>query len=168
MLPKSKTLIIFIVISLYIAHIFFAYSGDLFSQIQKIRYENQIEKIELSETITFSLEEWQAFSDKTEIKHNNAYYDVISFQKFHSEVTVKIVKDDLEDEFRFVISQLLNQHKTPSSEKKNTFVSKHLVQKDKINFDFKIDFIIDTIENHSTQFNLKTRSFIYSEYQPPC
>ncbi|MFV5693518.1 hypothetical protein ACM55K_15960 [Flavobacterium sp. LT1R49] len=168
MFPKNKILVILVVISLYSTSVFFAYSGDLFNQIQKIRHENQIKKIKFRQTIIFSLEEWQAFSDKTEIKYNNAYYDVISFHKFHSEVIAKVVKDDLENEFRLVISQILNKHKKSPLEKKRTFLSKHLVQKNKVNFGFKIDFKIDIIENHNTQFNLKTRPFIYSVFDPPC
>ncbi|MFV8346314.1 hypothetical protein [Flavobacterium sp. ZB4P13] len=168
MFPKNKILVILVVISLYSTGVFLAYSGDLFSQIQKIRHENQIQKIKFSQTITFSWEEWRAFSNKKEIKHNNAYYDVISFQKFRSEVIAKVVKDDLENEFRLVISQIFNKHKTNHSAKKRTFISKHLVQKHNINFGFKIDFKSNTIENHNTQFNLKTRSFIDSLFDPPC
>jgi hypothetical protein len=167
MFSKNKRLVILIVISLYITGVFFDYSGDLFSQIQKIRRENYIKKIKFCQTRTFSLEEWESFSNKTEIRQNNIYYDVICFQKFHSKVIAKVVKDDLENEFRFMISQIFNKHKAPPLEKKHTFISKHIVQKDKINFIFKFNFKIDKIENYETQFNLKTRSFIYSLFEPP-
>lgn len=168
MFPKNKTLIILIVMSLYVTSVFLANSDDLLSQIQKIRYENQIQKIEFSQTITFSSEEWQAFSNKTEIKHNNTYYDVISFQKFHSKVVAKVIKDDFENEFRLLISQIFNKHKTPSSEKKINFLSKHIVQKNKMNFNFKTNFKIESIDNHNTHFDLRTRSFIDSLFEPPC
>lgn len=168
MFPKYKKPAILIIISLYIIGVFFVNSGDLFSQIQKIRYENRIKKIKLCKTIIFSSKEWKVFSDKKEIKFNNAYYDVIAFQEFNSKVIAKVIKDDLENEFRLVISQILNKQKPLPLDKKYTSLSKHLVQKEKINFVFKFNFKIDKIENYDTQFNLKTKSFIYSLFEPPC
>ncbi|MFV5696222.1 hypothetical protein ACM55G_12405 [Flavobacterium sp. LB3P122] len=168
MFPKNKILIIiFVIISLYGTGFFLTYSGDLINPIQKIRYENQIKKIKFRQTIIFSLDEWQAFSDKKEIKYNNPFYDMISFKKNHTKVISKAVNYDLENQFRLVISQVLNKHKRFPLEKKRTFLSKHPVQKNKINFGFKIVFKIGIIENHNTQFNLKTRSFIYLLFDPP-
>jgi hypothetical protein len=135
-----------------------AYSGDLFSQIQKIIHENQIQKIKFSQTITFSLKQWRAFSDKTAIKRKNAYYDEISFRKFHSKVITKVVKDDLKNKFCFLISQILKKSNTQPLEKKGNFLSKHLAQRNKINVGFGNNFKIDTTENHNTKFNLKIRT----------
>jgi hypothetical protein len=168
MFPKYKKPVILIIILLNISGVFFVNSGDLFSQIQRIRYENQIKKIQSSKSMSFSLKEWKTFSDKKEIKYKNDYYDVISFQEFHSEVIAKVVKDDLENEFRLLISQIIKKRKTPPLDRKRSFLSKHLVQKNKINVGFDNDFKINTTENHNTQFNLKTRVFIYSLFDPPC
>lgn len=168
MFLKNKIVVTFIAISLYVMGVFLAHSGDLFNEIQNIRYENQIRKIKLSQTIIFSSGEWQTFSNKKEIKYNNAYYDVISFRKYGSEVIAKVVKDEFENEFRLTISQVLNKNKIPTSEKKSTFISIHLAQKYPLNIGFKINFGIDAIENYNTQFNLKTSSFVNLMYDPPC
>lgn len=168
MFKKNKIVVILIVISLYVTGVFLSYSGDLLAEIQKTRYENQIKKIKLCQTIIFSAKQWQAFSNKKEIKIKNTYYDVISFQKIQQGVVVKMVKDDLENEFRLVVSQILNKHKIPFSEKKDTSLFKHLLQKQKSSNDVKFDFEIDEIENYNTNFNLKTKSFIDLLFDPPC
>ncbi len=169
MFLKNKIrVILIVVISFYITGVFLTYSDNLLRQIQKIRYENQIQNIKFSKSITFSSEEWRDFSNKTEIKYKNVFYDVVSFQQFHSKVIAKVVKDDFENEFRLVVSQVLNKHKRFPSEKKRAIFSKHLVHKDKVDWSFKIDFKINAIENYNAQFNLKAKLLIYSVFDPPC
>ncbi len=143
------------------------FSGDLILQIQSVRHQNQIEKLEKSETLEFSLKEWNNFSDNQEIKFQNSYYDVISSQTINSKVVAKVVKDDFENEIRVSIHKIFSKTKSSSSNQKksNTF-SKHVICKNEFVYKNKFDFI--KLTNFSEVLISKTSNFIEFSEKPPC
>ncbi len=145
------------------------FTRDLILQIQTVRHQNQIKKIENAQTLEFSIKEWNSFSDTNEIKFQNKYYDVISFREIDSKVIVKVIRDTFEDEFRVTFSKIFNKNKIPFSEKnKSNFFSKHLTSKDEFVFSVNIDFALDELLKNERYINIKTSNFINFQEKPPC
>lgn len=145
------------------------FSGHLILQIQTLRHHNQIEKIKYSETLEFSTTEWNNFSDNTEIKFKNNYYDVISVREINSKIIAKVVKDKFENEFRITFSKIFNKTKFPFSEKNklNNF-SKHLATKNEFVILTNLDFALDKLLKYECYLNFKTSNFINFQEKPPC
>ena len=144
------------------------FSGDLITQIQDFRHQNQIEKINQSETIAFSETEWNNFNNADEIKFQNNYYDVISIKKSYNKIIAKVVKDDFESEIRIGISKIFKNKKPISHKKKTNSISKHLISKADFlkNKDSKIHQKL--IQKSDGLIHLKTSNFINFQEKPPC
>ncbi len=146
----------------------FAFSGNLIYQIQVVRHQNQIEKSFNSEILEFSLLEWNKFSDLNEIKFQNNYYDVISFQKINTKIFTKVVKDDFENENRILISKIFKKSKSPLSEKKKSNIfSKHIFLKNEFIF-LNIFFFLTKLQIKNGILSSKTSNFINLQEKPPC
>jgi hypothetical protein len=169
MFKKNKKSIIFIIISIYVIGMVMTFTGDLILQIQTIRHQNRIEKIKNSESLEFSMTQWNNFSDNTEIKFQNRYYDVISFKEIDSKIIVKVIKDQFENEFRVSLAKIFNKNKIPFSEKsKSNFFSKHLVSKVEYITFINLDFLLDKLQENNSFLNSKTSNFINFQEKPPC
>lgn len=144
-------------------------SGDLVLQIQTVRHQNQIEKIKNAQTLEFSIKEWNSFSDNKEIKFQNNYYDVISFQEIDSKIIVKVIKDQFESEFRVCFSKIFNKSKFPfSDKKKSNFFSKHLLSKKEYIILSHLDFLNDKLRENDSFLDSKTSTFLNFQEKPPC
>jgi hypothetical protein len=169
MLQKTKNIAIFMIISIYCIGMIGSFFGDFLQHYQSVRYENQIQKLENATSLSFTEKEWNAFEDKNEIYHKSEFYDVISNQKINEKIIVKVVKDSTENNFRVVVNQSLKKHKIPVSDSKNSFkFSKHLTSKDDFNIGVKPIFIANIQVNFDSNFNQKTKNFIFIIENPPC
>ena len=146
----------------------FTFSGNLLNQIQVVRQQNQIEKIASSEILEFSLNEWNNFSSLNEIKFQNNYYDIISFEKINSKIVAKVVKDDFENEVRITFLKVFNKHQSPLSHKKKTNSFSNYLPCDFASNNFeKINFNADLIQHKSQYLLLRTSNFINFLEKPP-
>lgn len=164
-----KNLVIFAVISVYFIGMVLTFSGDLIQRIQLVRYQNQIEKIANAKHLEFSLKEWNSFEGADEIKFQNQYYDVISFEKINSKIIANVVHDKFENEARVILTKILDKTKSPLPEKKksNSF-SKHILSKNEIictNNIISFKFILSKFDKIIVS---KTSSFINFQEKPPC
>jgi hypothetical protein len=154
---------------MYLVGLLFAFSGDLVQQIQTVRHQNQINKINQIEIISISLSQWNEFENKHEIKLEDIFYDVVAHSITSQKVTLKVVKDHFENEVRVVFSQVFNKSKYPTSDKKKSTTSlQQIVCETKSNWVKKNIFTSMLVENFNSKFELKTNSYIYLPQKPPC
>lgn len=159
----------FLIISIYFIGMVLIFSGSLIEQIQCVRHQNQIEKIANAETIEFTLNNWNNFSESNEIKFRNNYYDVISFENINSRIFAKVVKDDFENDTRITLSKILNKTQSPFSEKKksNSF-SKHILYINEFVGNKNIHFQLNKPLNLNEILVSKTSNYINFLEKPPC
>ena len=70
--------------------------------------------------------EWKAKDNKREFQINGVYYDVQSISYKENEVVAKVVKDELENEIRLLLTQSFQKQKSiPAHKKKGHFLSVH-------------------------------------------
>lgn len=169
MTKRNQLLSILFVATMYLVGLLFAFSGDLFQQIQTTRHQNQINKINQIELISISLSQWNEFENKHEIKLKDIFYDVVAHSISEQKVTLKVVKDHSENEIRVVFSQVFNKCKCPTSDKKKSNSSIHqIVFEPKSNWFNKSIFTSILIENFKSNFDLKTNAYVYLPQKPPC
>jgi hypothetical protein len=169
MLKKLKIPAIVFIVIIYVFSVFFAFSGNLISHVQLVRYENQIKKLQNIEFLEFTNQEWLGLSDNKEIKYKNDFYDVISVKVLPSKVVVKVVKDNLENKLHVTFLKIFNKNKPSNSEnKKFDFFSKHIPVSTYSNPVAKSKFLLDKVENFITIFQIKPKSFITVLQKPPC
>jgi hypothetical protein len=165
-IKKPAVLILTII---YAIGVFMAYSSSLFQDLQYLRYENKIKETNHVQTIIFSEKDWQNLDNTHEIKYNNTYYDVVSFQKINSNIIIKAINDSTESEFRLLYSQLFSKHKIPFSDKKKTSLfSKQIALKEPQANYLKFNFLTVTSRNFNIFFDLKTNSYHQLFLHPPC
>lgn len=166
---KIKYPLIILFFSIYFIGIVLTFSGNLITQIQNIRHQNQIEKINDFEILEFSISEWHQFSDINEINFKNNYYDVISYAKLNNVIIAKVLKDNFENEISISISKIFKNDKNPISEKKksNSF-SKHLFSKNIFYSGNTIEFILIKLHEFDNILTIKTSNFINLNEKPPC
>ncbi len=157
------------IISIYFIGLVLTFSGSLIEQIQFVRHQNQIEKIANAEILEFTLNDWNNFSESNEIKFQNNYYDVISFENINSRIFAKVIKDDFENETRITLSKILSKTKSPFSEKKksNSF-SKHILYINEFVGNKNIHFQLNKPLNLNEILISKTSNYINFLEKPPC
>lgn len=166
---KIKNLAIFTIILIYFIGMILTFSGGLIYQIQIVRHQNQIENITNTETLEFSLNEWNNFSELNEIKFKGKYYDVISFQNINSKISAKVVKDDFENEIRITFNKIFNKQKSPLSEKKKTnSFYKHILLKNEFSCSNKLNLGNFNIKIFDRIIDCKTSTYINFQEKPPC
>ena len=147
----------------------FSFSGGLITQNQNIRQKGIIEKNTNFEVLNFTINQWNKFNDTEEIKHNNKFYDVVSFKKINSNVIVTAIHDDLENEVRIFISKIYKKTKNPISEKAffKAF-SKHILLKN--NSFVKEKFLIFYNLSRKFLFQPKDKTSGFNDFveKPPC
>lgn len=169
MTKKNQFFSILFVTTLYLVGFLFAFCGDLVQQIQTVRHQNQINKINQIELISISISQWNQFDNKHEIKLKDIFYDVVAHSISGQKVTLKVVKDHYENEVRVVFSQVFNKGKCPTSDKKKSTSSIHqIVCETKPNCLNNSNFASMLVENYKSKFDLKTNSYIYLPQKPPC
>lgn len=168
-MKKIKNPAVILIISIYFIGMFVTFSGSLINQIQVVRHQNQIEKIANAEILEFSIIEWNNFSESNEIKFQNDFYDVISFEIINSKIFAKVVKDNFENETRITLSKIFNKTKSPFSEKKksNSF-SKHILSLNEIIGLKNINFPLNKLLNLYEVLTSKTSNYINFLEKPPC
>ncbi len=169
MLKKLKIPAIISIVIVYVFSVFFAFSGGFIYHIQWVRYENQIKKLQNTESLEFSNQEWLAFSDNKEIKYKDNFYDIISVQTLQSRVIVKVVKDNLENKLNLAFLKLFNKNKSSNSDdNKFDFFSKHILASTYTKLIKESNFLLDTLQNFVSVFQIKPKSFITILQKPPC
>lgn len=169
MTKKNHFFSILLVTTLYLVGFLIAFCGDLVQQIQTVRHQNQINKINQIEIISISLSQWNQFDNKHEIELDDIFYDVVAHSISGQKVTLKVVKDHFENEVRVVFSQIFNKSKYPTSDKKkSTFSLQQIVCETKPNWLNNNTFASMLVENFKSNFDLKTNSYIYLPQKPPC
>jgi hypothetical protein len=169
MIKRSKKNAILFLAFLYAVGVFMAFSGDLLQDLQSIRYESKIKQTKEIQAITFDCKDWNNLENHKEVKFKKVYYDVVSFRQLNSKIIVKAVKDNSENEFRLICSQLSSKHKSPISEKKDTSVFfKQIIVNQSNNYSFKLLFLLSKSKNFNIIFDLKTISYQNIPLQPPC
>ena len=121
MLNKIKNISLFLVVTFYVLQLCMLFSSALVERIQEIRNEIQVSKINLAEKKIIPFSKWESLVNKKEIKINNVYYDVLSYEIVFNNVEINAVKDKHENNFRIVLNNLLNKKETPDSSKKKTY-----------------------------------------------
>ncbi|WP_395078025.1 hypothetical protein [Flavobacterium sp.] len=121
MLKKIKYLAIVTIVTSYVLQLCFVFSGTLIENFQQIRHQNQISKLLLSETKEISIETWNGFNDKKEIKINNIFYDVASFKITNKIVIVHVIADNFENQMRINLQSLFHKSKKSDSNQKKSF-----------------------------------------------
>ena len=147
----------------------FSFSGGLITQIQNIRQKKIIEKNTNFEVLNFTINQWNEFNDTEEIKHNNKFYDVVSFKKINSNVIVTAIHDDLENEVRVFISKIYKKSKKSIPEKVVSKVfSKHILLKNNSFVSEKSLIFYNSPQKFLLQPKDKTSDFNDFVEKPPC
>ena len=117
---KIKYIAIVTIATSYVLQLCFVFSGTLIENFQEIRHQNQISKLHLSETKKISIDNWNNFDNKKEIKINGIFYDVASFKFVNKIVIVHVVADNFENQMRINFESLFHKSKkTDSNQKKS-------------------------------------------------
>ena len=120
-MKKIKYIAILTIVASYVLQLCFVFSGTLVENFQEIRYQNQISKLHLSETKKISIDNWNDFNNKREIKINGIFYDVASFKVVNKIVIVHVVADSFENQMRINFESLFHKSKKTDSNQKKTF-----------------------------------------------
>jgi hypothetical protein len=93
---------------------------------QHIHYQNQLNQTDKFQLLHFTAKEWEAKENKREFQINGVYYDVQSISYKENGVVAKVVKDELENEIRLLLTQTFQKQKSiPVNKKKGQFLSIH-------------------------------------------
>ena len=120
-MKKIKYIAILTIVASYVLQLCFVFSGTLIENFQEIRYQNQISKLHLSETKKISIDNWNDFNNKREIKINDIFYDVASFKVVNKIVIVQVVADSFENQMRINFESLFHKSKKSDSNQKKIF-----------------------------------------------
>lgn len=121
MKKKIKTISLLVITTFYVVELLFIFSGAWIENMQETRIQNQINKTELATEIQISKHQWQQITNKREIKFDDTFYDVISFKVNSKSVSVTVVEDTFESEFRFCLNNLFTKKNPNSTNKKSAF-----------------------------------------------
>lgn len=129
MIPKKKhkkILSTYAMVVMYCLGLFFSFTMLILQEWQHIHYQNQLNQTDKFQLLHFTTKEWDTKENKREFQINGVYYDVqsISYQK--NWVVAKVVKDELENEIRLLLTQSFQKQKSiPAHKKKGHFLSVH-------------------------------------------
>ena len=169
MLKKIKYYSVITIAIFYILQLSLVFSGTMIENIQQIRHQNQVSKINLALEKIIPVKDWNNFDNKKEIKINAVYYDVISFRIFSDKVVIKVVKDNFESELRISMQRLFENKSLPSNDKKKCFNFYNylsIIEKQKKESN---QFLISIVTNPIAFFtHRKTNTIKASIYRPPC
>jgi len=118
MLKKIKHIALFTLLGLYLLQLATMFIGDFTNEIQELRRQNQIAKLELVETKYIPLAHWNAFGKKKEIIINNEYYDVVAFEILNDQVKVDAVKDSFDIHLKATLKNIFKSKDLQNSNKK--------------------------------------------------
>ncbi|WP_395055995.1 hypothetical protein [Flavobacterium sp.] len=169
MLNRIKNISIFVVVTFYVLQLCTLFSGSLVERIQEIRMQIQVSKIHLAEKKSIPLSQWNSSHDKKEFKINNIYYDVISFEILSDKVVINAVNDMHENNFRIVLTNLLNKKETPHSGKKKIYKTFHFITTLNNN-DYKIesDYKLLSIKSNFYIPKGDINKIALTIHKPPC
>lgn len=111
---------------MYCLGLFFSFTLLILQEWQHIHYQNQLNQTDKFQLLYFTIKEWNATKNKREFKLNGVYYDVHSINYKGNLVVAKVVKDELENEIRLLLTQSFQKQKSiPAHKKKGHFLSVH-------------------------------------------
>jgi hypothetical protein len=111
---------------MYCLGLFFSFTMVFLQEWQHIHYQNQINQTDHFQLLHFTAKNWHATENKREFKINGEYYDVQSISYKGNLVIAKVVKDELENEIRLLLTQAFQKQKAiPVNKKKGQFLSIH-------------------------------------------
>ena len=108
MIPKKKhkkILSTYAMVVMYCLGLFFSFTMLILQEWQHIHYQNQLNQTDKFQLLHFTAKEWKAKDNKREFQINGVYYDVQSISYKKNGVVAKVVKDELEDEIRVLLTQ---------------------------------------------------------------
>jgi hypothetical protein len=111
---------------MYCLGLFFSFTMFFLQEWQHINYQNQINQTDKIQLLHFTAKDWHATENKREFKINGVYYDVHSISYKENLVVAKVVKDELENEIRLLLTQTFQkQISIPAHKKKGHSLSVH-------------------------------------------
>jgi hypothetical protein len=99
------------------------------TEISEIRRNSILNNETLIKTKIFSLEEWNNFDSKKEIKINGIHFDVVNYSIKKNKVIVNGFEDNFEDELNFIFKKNKEAKNKNIPCKKKLFKLKYLLSK---------------------------------------
>jgi len=129
MIPKKKhkkILGTYAMVVMYCLGLFFSFTLLILQEWQHIHYQNQLNQSDKFQWLRFTAKEWRAKDNKREFQINGIYYDVKAITYEKNYIVAKVVKDELENEIRLLLTQTFQKQKSiPAHKKKGHFLSIH-------------------------------------------
>lgn len=122
----KKILSTYAMVVMYCLGLFFSFTMLILQEWQHIHYQNQLNQTDKIQLLHFTAKEWNAKDNKREFQINGVYYDVHSISHKGNLIVAKVVKDELENEIRLLLTQAFQKQKsTPTHKKKGHSLSVH-------------------------------------------
>lgn len=122
----TKILSTYTMVVMYCLGLFFSFTMLILQEWQHIHFQNQLNETEKFQWLHFTAKEWNAKDNKREFQINGIYYDVKSITYEKNWVVAQVVKDELENEIRLLLTQSFQKQKSiPAHKKKGQVLSVH-------------------------------------------
>ena len=171
MIPKKKhkkILRTYAMVVMYCLGLFFSFTMLILQEWQHIHYQNQLNQTDKFQLLHFTAKEWKAKDNKREFQINGVYYDVQSISYKENGVVAKVVKDELENEIRVLLTQTFQKQKSiPSHKKKVHFLSVHELTSTQWKIENSPEFSI-TKNSINNKKNICNWLLSQKLFRPPC